>query len=56
MILKKTRSAAPEASKKRSVVSYMAILFTSAVLLLVLAYFMQERALAHAAGELLSGM
>ena len=50
--------AMKEASKKkhkRATAVYLIILFGCALLLLVLAYFMQERAFAYAASQLLAG-
>lgn len=44
------------ARRKRSVATYLAILFVAAILLLVLAYFMQERAIAYYGTELLAGI
>lgn len=51
-----TEPAQTPARRKRSVATYLAILFVAAILLLVLAYFMQERALAYYGTELLAGM
>lgn len=42
------------ARTKRSVATYLVILFVVALLLLVLAYFMQERTYAQTAAQLLS--
>lgn len=52
----KTEPAQSSARRKRSVAVYLAILFAAAILLLVLAYFMQERAIAYYGTELLNGV
>lgn len=41
-------------SHKRSILTYITILFAVAFLLLVLAYFTEERALAHSAIQLMA--
>ena len=42
------------ASRKRSVMTYLVVLFVCAILLLLLAYFTQERSLAQTAAQLVS--
>ena len=45
------RNTAP---RKRSVMTYLVVLFVCAILLLLLAYFTQERSLAQTAAQLVS--
>lgn len=52
----KTEQEQTSSHRKRSVATYLAILFVAAILLLVLAYFMQERAIAYYGTELMNGM
>jgi len=42
------------ASRKRSVMTYLVVLFVCAILLLLLAYFTQERSLAQTAARFVS--
>ena len=55
---RKSKSEPAQSSSRRthSVATYLAILFVAAILLLLLAYFMQERAIAYYGTELLAGM
>ncbi len=50
------RSGRAHSRRKRSVAIYLATLFCAAMLLLVLAYFMQERAIAYYGMQLVGGI
>lgn len=51
-----TENKKNSARSRRSVATYLVILFVVALLLLVLAYFMQERTFAQSAAQLMSMM